>query len=346
MNTSSNWPVSCLSDVQETKVEWLWSRHLAVGKLHCLFGAGGLGKTMIAVELAATVTTGRAWPDKSAGCPAGAVAYITAEDGVGDTIRPRLEAAGGDASKIFVLDSMSLANGVATHFSLSNPECMRRCEATLSALPDLRLFFVDPVTAFLGKADSHKIGDVRSALLPLAEMAERLSIAVVFIHHVNKSQGQRTVHRASGSTAFIDAVRIAAMVDGDPSDPKGEYVFKVVKSNIEEKPDGIAYRILAVPEHNTARVEWEAPEEERGVKEDATPTSTAARPRSEKQSVTFLRNALANGERPVTEVYEEGKAAGFSKKEIRTARKNLGVESRKDGFGKDGKYFLSLPDDQ
>ncbi len=342
MNTTTNWPVVRLSEVQQATVEWLWPRYLAVGKLHCFFGGGGLGKTMIAIDLAAAVTMGRTWPDNSAGCPAGTVAYITAEDGVGDTIRPRFEAAGGDACKFLVLESTSLTSGTATHFNLSDPDCMRRCDAALRTIPDLRLFVIDPVTAFLGRADAHKIGDVRSALLPLAEMAESLSIAVVFIHHVNKSQAQRAVHRASGSTAFIDAVRIAFMVDGDPSDSEGGYIFQVVKSNIEEKPVGIVYRICGVPELNTARVEWEVPAAESELMENAIPLPLITHPKREKQSVIFLRNTLAGGERPAKKVIEEGVAAGFSAKEIRTAREHLGIEPRKTGFGKDGKYFWSL----
>ena len=343
-DTTTNWPIMCLSDVQRTAVNWLWCRYLAKSKLHCFFGGGGLGKTMIAIELAAVVTTGRIWPDGSLGCPAGAVVYITAEDDVGDTIRPRFEAAGGDSSKFFVLDSEALTNGTAMHFNLSDPDCMYRCEVALRAIPDLQLFIIDPVTAFLGRADSHKIGDVRSALLPLTEMAERLSIAVMFIHHINKSQAQRAVHRASGSTAFIDAVRIAFMVDGDPSDPEEGYVFQVVKSNIEEKPTGIAYRIHAVPEHHTARVEWKAREEEGEPVEGIVPAPPIARPTREKQSVVFIRNALSYGERPATEEIEEGEAAGFSKKEIRTAREYLGINPKKVGFGKDGRYFWGLHD--
>lgn len=136
------------------------------------------------------------------------------------------------------------------------------------------------------------------------------------------------------------------MVDGNPSDPEAGYIFQVVKSNIEEKPAGIAYRICAVPEHNTAKVEWKVQVEESEVAEGVMPIPAIARPRREKQSVTFLRNALANGERPATEVMEEGEAAGFSRKEIRTAREHLRIKPKKTGFGKDGKYFWSLPGGQ
>lgn len=343
MHLETNWPAVRLSEIQVTAVEWLWPRYLALGKLHCFFGAGGLGKTMIAIELAATITTGRPWPDGSPGCAVGAVGYLTAEDGVGDTVRPRFEAAGGDAFQVVILDTMFGPHGAVKHFNLSDPECMRHCEAALRGIPDLRLFILDPVTAFLGRADSHKIADVRTALLPLAEMAERLSIAIVFIHHINKASAKRTVHRASGSTAFIDAVRVAFMVDGDPSEPDGEFVFQVVKSNIGEKPPCLGYRIRTVPEHETARVEWVARGE---TVEAGPPVKKSIPPKPEKNSMIFLRKALAGGERPAVEVLAEGEAAGFSRKEIRTARECLHIQPRKAGFGKDGKYMWRLPNTQ
>ena len=342
MNSALSLSMVRLSEVEWCPVKWLWPRHLAVGKLHCFYGGGRVGKTMMAIDPAATATTGRPWPDESPGCASGAVAYMTAEDGLEDTILPRFQAAGGDTSRMFVLNTMLKSNGSAKHFNLADPECMNRCEAALREISDLRLFILDPVTAFLGRADSHKIGDVRTALLPLAEMAERLSIAVLFIHHVNKASSKRAVHRASGSTAFIDAVRIAFMVDGDPSTPDGAFIFQVVKSNIEEKPPCLDYRICAVPEYDTAKVEWFVSEES---VEEAQPIEQLTPLKPEKKSVIFLRNALAGGERPMTDVLADGEAAGFSKKEIRTAREHLGIQPRKAGFGKDGKYFRCIPND-
>lgn len=335
--------VTRLSEIERHPVNWLWRGHLALGKLHCFYGGGGLGKTMIAGDLAAIVTSGRSWPDGSPGGAAGAVAYMTAEDDIGDTIRPRFEVAGGDANQVTILGTMYRSNGLIKHFNLTDPDCMERCEAVLRDIPGLRLLIIDPVTAFLGKSNSNNIGSVRAALYPLAEMAERLSIAVVFIHHVNKTSAKRAVHRASGSTAFIDAVRIAAMVDGDPSDPDGEFIFQVVKSNIEEKPPYLNYRIRAVPEHKTAKVEWFIPKEP--VEESLT-VEKSIQPKPEKSSVIFLRKALASGERMTTDVIAEGEAAGFSKKEIRTAREHLRISPRREGFGRDGKYYWSLPDVQ
>ncbi len=204
---------------------------------------------------------------------------------------------------------------------------------------------IDPVTAFLGRADTHKIGDVRAALFPLTRLAEELGIAIVYIHHFNKAQGQSAMHRASGSTAFIDAVRVAIMACDNPDAPNKRWVMKVVKSNIGRKPPGIGYAIHSAPEFDAARIEWEDEPVEKSEAELLAPAELSA-PAQATGVELFIRDMLCGGMRPASEVTEEAKSAGFTDKEIRTARERLEVVVRREGFGKNGRWLWMLPDDR
>src|SRR5262249_38270399 len=92
-----------LSEVQPERVEWLWPGRIARGKITIVDGDPGRGRSVLTVDMAARITTGRAWPD-GAGCPRGGVVVMSAEDGLADTIRPRLDAAGADSSKVVALE--------------------------------------------------------------------------------------------------------------------------------------------------------------------------------------------------------------------------------------------------
>src|SRR6266446_124019 len=92
------------SELKPSAVTWLWAGRLAFGKLAILEGDPGLGKTLVCLDLCARVTTGRSFPDGSAGSePANAI-VLEAEDEKGDTTIPRLRAMGADMTRIFVAD--------------------------------------------------------------------------------------------------------------------------------------------------------------------------------------------------------------------------------------------------
>lgn len=336
------WNESRLSEVEWIPSVWLWPSYLVVGKLHCLYGLGGVGKTLIVMQWIASLTTGQAWPDGAPGGQPETAVFLTAEDGVADTILPRLKAAGGDLEKTFVFDNVYEIEGKKHFFNLSDPDSLEYLEIKLREHEDVRVLVIDPITAFLGGADSHKIGDVRSALFPLSSLAERLGIAVIFIHHFNKASGQNAQHRASGSTAFVDAVRIAIMACDNPDDPGTRRVLKVVKSNLAVKPPGIGYVIHSAPEFDTARIEWER---EPITKSDAELMSSSFGSSGKPSAAeALIMQSLSLCERPAKEVIADGRAAGLTEKEIRTARENLKVVLRKDGFGKNSRWYWRLPD--
>lgn len=171
-----------IADVEVVPIKWLWPERIARGKLTIIAGHPGLGKSQVTIALAAVVATGGRWPVDNTLCERGDVLMLSAEDNAADTIRPRLEAAGADIDRVEVLD------GVVEGFDLdgskvSRPLNLKTDIAALAALfasrPDLALFVVDPVSAYLGSTDSHVNADVRSLLAPLAALAAKYGVAAV-----------------------------------------------------------------------------------------------------------------------------------------------------------------------
>ena len=146
---------------------------------------------------------------------------LSAEDDPGDTIRPRLDAAGADCSRISLLAGVAWDDDqdaqVAT-FNLARD--LRALDAAIESTPECRLVVIDPISAFCGSTDSHKNSDVRGLLAPLSELVQRRQVAVVGVNHLNKSTaGGPAIYRTMGSLAFVAAARAAWAVVKDKDDP-------------------------------------------------------------------------------------------------------------------------------
>src|SRR5581483_7404902 len=95
-----------LSEIEARPVRWLWPGRVARGKLTIVAGDPGLGKSQISASIAAVVTTGGTWPVGGERCECGDVVFLTAEDDPADTLRPRLEAAGAEVTRVHVVDGV------------------------------------------------------------------------------------------------------------------------------------------------------------------------------------------------------------------------------------------------
>lgn len=186
-----------LSEIRPERVDWLWPGRIPRNKLTLFDGDPGLGKSALTTDLAARVSVGRPWPDDSP-CEPGGVVLCSAEDGIGDTVRPRLDAAGGDAERVLAL--ATVPDGDAERL-ISVPEdldVLRRGIERVSAA----LVIVDPLMAFLsGDVNSHRDQDVRRALAPLARLAEGTGVAVVVVRHLNKATGATPSTGVAGASA-------------------------------------------------------------------------------------------------------------------------------------------------
>src|SRR5262245_36407175 len=249
---------SC-ADTEMTRVDWLWFNRLARGKLTMLAGDSALGKSQISICLTAALTKAGEWPDGDP-APSGSVIILSAEDAINDTIVPRLAAAGANLNRVHCLKCVRV-EGKAQSFSIqSNMDLIAK---KVRELGDVALVIIDPVTAYLGsEIDSHKITDVRAALLPLEQFAAQLDVAVLCIAHPPKAPSTKALNFIAGSGAFTHAPRLAFMAIEDPESPARNLLL-AVKNSLGRKADGLGYHIVSAfvgPDNDilTSRIEWDS----------------------------------------------------------------------------------------
>lgn len=329
-----------LSGVEPEDVSWLWPSWLALGKLALVDGDPGLGKSAMTLDLAARVSTGKAFPDGAECEPAGVV-LLSAEDGLADTIRPRLDAAGADTSKILALATVPDRNGHDR--LLSVPEDLALIEKGIRRVR-ARLVVVDPLMAFLsGETNSHRDQDVRRALAPLAGLAERTGATVLVIRHLNKAATNNPLYRGGGSIGIIGAARMAFVVGKDPRD-ENRRVLASTKNNLAMPPASLMFG-LEEAQSGSVRVNWLGRSEVSAKDLLATPQDQEhADARSE--AIEFLNEVLARGPVAASEVKEEAEDAGISERTLARAKKAIGVISYREGeTGERGKgqWLWKLP---
>lgn len=337
------------ADVESEPIDWLWPGRIARGKLTVIAGHPGLGKSLTTMDLAARVTSGSPWPDNpSVRAPIGGVVIINGEDGVSDTIRPRLEAAGANICMVNIVTGITMhdedsGESFAGWFDIQN---IKALEDAINQTRDCLLCVIDPVSAFLpSKTDSHNNSDVRALLRPISEMAERLGVAVVCISHLTKnSGGNAAVTRVMGSLAFTAAARAVWAVTRDPEDEQGpRRLFLPVKNNVGPDCGGLAFSLTTDGGRlTTPRLDWE-----RGavnVSADDALAFQAKRDAPERdEAKDYLREMLASGPRLVSELQNDSRKAGLVWITVKRAKDELGIVATRHGYGKEGGWKWSLP---
>lgn len=325
-----------LADVEKKPVEWLWQDRFALGKLSALGGDCDLGKSFIALNIAATISRGLPLPGEYNPYrePAGSI-ILTAEDGLEDTIRPRLDAMDADCARIVALRGTKLDDREQEFDLLSDVEQLR---TAITQVPSCQLIIIDPVSSYLGGIDTHRDAAVRSALRPLAEMADEMNVAVICISHLNKNSGGNAKYRITGSVAFTAFGRSAWMVCEDQDDRTGQRRFMLpIKNNLTEaKKNGLAYQII-----NNA-LQWETDPVEMSAQDYISQHSPGPDPVERTEAEQFLREVLADGPLNADEVHKQAKVNGISKTTLRRAKDALGIKPRKIGYGKESAWRWSL----
>jgi hypothetical protein len=329
-----------LSRVEPEEVSWLWPSWLALGKLALVDGDPGLGKSAMTLDLAARVSAGRGFPDGAKCEPAGVV-LLSAEDGLADTIRPRLDAAGADTSRILALATVPDEDGHDRLLSI--PEDLGLIEKGIRRV-GARLVVVDPLMAFLsGDTNSHRDQDVRRALAPLAGLAERTGASVLVVRHLNKAAANNPLYRGGGSIGIIGAARMAFVVGKDPQD-ENRRVMASTKNNLALPPASLMFG-LEEAEGGSVRVTWLGQSEVSAKDILATPQDQEhADARSE--AVEFLNDVLIDGPVTASQIKEEAEDAAISERTLARAKKTLGIISYREGEtgsrGK-GQWLWKLP---
>jgi hypothetical protein len=334
-----------LSDVEMKPVNWLWRNWTARGCMTLFDGDPGLGKSTTTLDIAARVTRG--WKMPPEGGPAGTepayVLILSAEDTLEQVIKPRLAAMGADMSRIIAMPAMKV-NGEEMPVTL--PIDLDAVEEMIK-LYGVILVIIDPLVAYLdGKTDSHNDANIRRVLYRVKLLAERTQAAVLAIRHLNKVVNSPALYRGGGSIGIIGAARSAWVVGKDPQNP-GHFVLAMNKSNLGPIPRSLAYRIDPVyvePVGHVGTIGWVG-ECDLGPNEILAKPKTKPGPKGEALSdaVAFLEKALAEGPKEAGEVEKWAKAECISVKTLRRAKKELGVDSKLEGYGSEGKWHWSLP---
>lgn len=208
------------SSIQEQAVDWLWFPYIPYGKITLLQGDPGEGKSTVAIQIAALLSSGRSMPDGFKVEKAENVIYQCAEDGIADTVKPRLIAAKADCDRMVHI----IENGDLT---ISDERIEQAIKDTKA-----RLVIIDPLQAYIGgDGDMQNAVRMRNLLRKLAQIAEREKCAVLIIGHMNKSYGARNLYRSLGSIDIAAIARSVLMVVRDPESASVRYLFQI-KNNL------------------------------------------------------------------------------------------------------------------
>jgi KaiC/GvpD/RAD55 family RecA-like ATPase len=321
--------LDCFADIAPESVKWLWPGQIPLGKLTLLIGDPGLGKSLVTIDIASRVTRGSVFPD-GASCAAGSVIFLSAEDDAGDTIRPRLDAAGADVSRAYLLKAVRviLSDGLPSEKSFSLETDVTQLEDALRQRPDVRLIVIDPISAYLGGTDSHSNAEIRGLLAPLTALAARYGVAILAVTHLRKAPGA-AVHRAISSIAFAAAARAVWAVAPDPDDSELRLMLPV-KQNLAANTGGFAFRIEAP--NGTARLVWDSGTVRADVNDVLGGFEDRETRSARREAEEWLRDVLADGPVAVTKIQADAKSAGIAGHTLRDAATALRVQREKIGF--------------
>lgn len=300
-----------MADVEAKEVSWLWHPYIPYGKITIIQGDPGEGKTTFILHLAALLSKGDKLPcDDEARMPVNVI-YQTAEDGLEDTIKPRLVEAGADCSRILVIDESKEG------LSMTDERLVRAIKET-----GARMVILDPIQAYLGSnVDMHRANEIRPVLKQLGNIAEQYQCAIILIGHMNKASGSKSTYRGLGSIDFQATARSVLVVGRIKEDPTLRIIAHD-KSSLAEEGKSIAFRL-----DRNYGFTWEG-NYDISVEELL---SGESRGQKSKDARAFLAEILAEGQIAYTDIEEAAKDRGIKKKTLWNAKKEMNIDSVKVG---------------
>ena len=319
-----------MEQVEVEKIDWLLYPFIPFGKVTIVQGDPGEGKTTMVLQIIAKLTKGEAVLPSGSDEPALEaktvdlepvnVIYQTAEDGLGDTIKPRLLSAGADCSRVMVIDDNDQA---LTMMDDRLEEAIIKTKA--------RLVVLDPIQGFLGAAvDMHRANEIRPLMKRVAVLAEKYHCAIILIGHMNKNSNGKSSYRGLGSIDFQAAARSVLIVGRIKDEPEIRVVCHV-KSSLAPEGKSIAFRL-----DKDTGFEWIG---EYDISADDL-LSGDNRGKKIHAAKEFLQEVLASGSVAQTKVAEEAESRGIKKKTLWNAKKELEINSVKIG----NQWFWMLPE--
>ena len=297
-----------MRDVEVESVSWLWYPFIPYGKVTIIQGDPGEGKTTLVLQIIARLTKGESIIDEKEKPPINVI-YQTAEDGLADTIKPRLLSADADCSKVLVIDDRD------------TPLTMRdvRLEQAIVET-NAKLVVLDPIQGFLGAdVDMHRANEIRPIMKHISELAEKYKCAIILIGHMNKCSVGKSAYRGLGSIDFQAAARSVLIVGRIKDEPKVRAVCQT-KSSLAPEAKAVAFRL-----NEETGFEWIG---ELDIMADDLLSGTVKGTKKQ-EAMDFLENLLADGQMAQTEITELARQNGISDKTLRNAKDELKIKSKR-----------------
>jgi RecA-family ATPase len=309
-----------MNEVEEKEVLWLWYPYVPFGKITVIQGDPGDGKTTAVLAIAAAVTMGIALPECTAASEPMSVIFQTAEDGLGDTVKPRLVQAGADCQRVIVIDESE------KELTLSDTRIERAIEQT-----GAKLFILDPLQAYIGSdVDMHRANEIRPVLKRISAIAEKTGCAVIVVGHLNKG-ASKSQYRGLGSIDIQAAARSVLTVGRI----KGKkYLRAIAQGKNNLAPEGQTIGFELDPD---AGFRWAGTLEI--TIDDLLSGAMPGRDTTYDRAVAFLQAELANGKQPASILCELAAEDNISERTLRNAKQALGVWSVKN----DKQWYWALP---
>lgn len=304
--------VICLGSLTVDTVDWLWYPYIPLGKVTILQGDPGEGKTSLALTLAALVSRGVMYGGDKVG-RAKNVLYLTAEDGLRDTILPRLIRSKADCNHVFSM-----------YYSMEKP--LKLNDPRLAAAIDRHhpeLVIIDPLQAFLGAdVDMHRANEIRPVMAYLSELAYLNCCAIVLVGHMNKQMGNKSLYRGLGSIDLAASARSVLLMARDPRE-QDVRVMMHIKSSLAKEGKPQAFRLT-----EEQLLQWEG-DYTGSLTTLMNADSALMKQTREMDAAELLKEALRDGMLPSRELDALAKEQDISHSTLARAKKSLGVYSRK-----------------
>ena len=309
-----------MDEVQSKEVNWLWYPYIPYGKITIIQGDPGEGKTTLALRLAALLSKGEALPYDDTEREPVKIIYQTAEDGLEDTIKPRLEAAEADCTQIKVIDESEAVLSMLD-------ERIEKAIIEVSA----RVVILDPIQAYVGaNINMNNANEVRNVMAQLGRIAEKYDCAILLVGHMNKGSGNKSSYRGLGSIDFQASARSVLIVGRIKDNPQ---VRVMVQDKSSLAPEGEAIAFELDKENGFSWL---------GHYDISVDDLLSGIPREKKseQAENLILEYLSKGKYPQQALLKKAQAVGISKRVLDEAKKALNVQSVKEG----SQWYWRLPE--
>jgi len=311
-NNAEELRIICMEDVQKQEIKWLWYPYIPYGKLTIIQGDPGEGKTTFVLNLAARLSNGIGFEEGSIGETINII-YQTAEDGLADTVKPRLEQAGADCTKILVIDDSEKSLTMAD-------ERLEKAIIQTKA----RVLILDPIQAYLGEGvDMNRANETRDMTKRLGILAEKTGCAIILIGHMNKAGGAKAAYRGIGSIDFFAVARSVLLVARVPEQANIRVIAQI-KNNLAEEGSTVAFELT------DGKFLWIG-DYEITVEELL---GGYVKGNKQKQGEQFLKSlAQLCDSLPSNEIYAKAGELGISERTMKTVKKKLQIGKIKSSVG-------------